>query len=283
MSQFEKSDTMLKYAELMHGKGLVKQAWTWRDIVTDLGVGAVIDAAAVGGFAAIKGGIIGAGLVGGTFGSGALSGLAALSVPGIGWALLLGGALTMGIFALTKQMDDNLTDLIDRLGDLDPNERAQPVVDDWIKRLEAFKPVMALAPTTTDVKERAQLTAQKYTSMKELEAYLQAMLQQWPQVKSNLTDWGFDDAQAEYALKKTTTKMTQSVQEAKQRAQTIGQEMIKKMQESSGAGLHRWQITSLLHLIRPRKKVLGPLHKELPEHLKSLFQFLLKTCALVFQ
>lgn len=211
---------MSDFVKLIEPSTLIKQAWTWRDIITELGIGAVIDAGVAAGAA---------GVAGAASGAGAMAGIAAAAGP-IGWAILGGTALTMGMWYLTRQMDDNLTDLIDRLEDLDPNDIAAPKVQSWIQQLNAYKPVLELSPTTTNVQERARQNAQKYISMKQLHGYLKQMLAEWPVVKENLTDWGWDDAQAEHALQLTTKTIGQSVEQAKVKAQQAAQETIKNLQ-----------------------------------------------------
>jgi hypothetical protein len=198
----------------------IKEGWTWRDIITELGIGAAIDAAVAAGAA---------GVAGTASGAGAMAGIGAAAGP-IGWAILGGAALTMGIWYLTRQMDNNLSDLIDRLEDLDPNNIAAPKVQSWIQQLNSYKSVLELPPTTTNIQERARQNIQKYMSIKQVYEYLKQMLVEWPVVKENLTDWGWDDAQAEHALQLTTKTMGQSVEQAKVRAQQAAQETIKDLQ-----------------------------------------------------
>lgn len=209
MTQFEKSEVMLKYAELVTHTGFVKRAWTWRDIVEELGLSAVIDTGIIGGAA----------LLGAT-----------VTTGGVALAILGGAAISMAIWSFTKQMDDNLTDLIDRLGALDPNDNVAHIVQSWMKDLESFKPVMAIPQSSPDPKVRAQVNGQKLEALKQLEVYMRTMVGQWnSDIKPNLTDLGWDAAQAEDALTKTMAKVTQAIQLTKQQAQTSGQAIAKNV------------------------------------------------------
>lgn len=200
---------MLKYAEIINQSGFVKQAWTWRDIVEELGLSAVIDAGIIGGAA----------LLGAT-----------VTTGGVALAILGGAALSMAIWSFTKQMDDNLSDLINRLEALDPNKRVAGVVNNWIRDLESFKPVMQIPQSSPDPKVRAKVNGDKLTALSQLEKYMKTMLSQWSSdVKPNLTDWGWDAAQAEDALNKTMAKVTQAIQSTKQYAQSEGQTVAKNV------------------------------------------------------
>lgn len=242
MTQFEKSEVMMKYAELMQERTLIKTAWTWRDIVTDLGIGAIIDTSALAaGSAAAGAGWFGAGTAAGVAGAaagGGTAGAAAGVAAGVAggpllWTILGGAAITMAMFHFTKQADDNLDDLIDRLEDLDTNDITAPKVNGWIETFNKFKPSIAMAPTTTDPAERAKLVSQQYMALKGLDLYLDQVKKEWPSVKSNLNDWVFDDDQAEYAINTTSSKIKESLAEIKKQVQSSAQEMMKKVQEST--------------------------------------------------
>ena len=210
MSQFEKSEIMLKYAELIDHKGFVKKSWTWRDIIEDIGLSAVFDVGWIGGTVLLGG--------------------ATVTTGGVALVVLGGAALSMVIFSFTKQMDNNLTDLISRLSALDPNEKVAHIIQKWITDLESFKPVMKIPQSSTDIKERANINSQKFSALKQLEMYIQAMIRQWHlNVRPNLTDWGWDAAQAEDALNKTMDTVIQAVLSAKQKAQSVGNIMIKQV------------------------------------------------------
>ena len=223
MSQFEQSEVWTKYAEMM---GFTKKAWTWRDIVEDLGMGVAIDV----GLGAGWGALTGAGAVAG--------GAAALAWP----VVLLGGAIGLAMFAFTKQMDDNLDDLIDRLSALDPNPSVAGKVDGWISTLNRYKSVMQMAPTTTDVAQRAQVAMQQYAGLKELSDYMLQMEREWPFVKQNLDDMGWDPSQAEHAIQLTGQKVNQVLAAVRVQAQQAEAglakevETTKKTQEKGQTG-----------------------------------------------
>lgn len=230
MSQFENSEVMLGYAKIMEGS-LVKQAWSWRDIATELGIEA-----------AVTGVVAGAGALGiGTGGATGLAGAgAALTIGGLPVVAVIAGgvALTMGIWYLTRQMDDNIPDLIDRLEDLDPNENYAAVVQGWIAKLNYFRPLLAAAPTTTDPMERANLNMRRKAAVDELVAYMDQMWIDWATVKNNLDDMVFDAGQAEDALEQTLTaiKTIQTNLKATmaQAAEKDKAEILSKLKESSG-------------------------------------------------
>ena len=124
--------------------------------------------------------------------------LAALGGP-VGIALAL-GALAYGLYQVSKQTDDNINDLVDRLNALDPkDEHTEAFINDWIRNLQGFKPVLVVPTTTTDPVERAKANKQKLDGMSRLASYLAAMRRDWPMLKARLTDWGFDPGQAENA------------------------------------------------------------------------------------
>lgn len=237
MSRLETNEILLDYATILTKQNaIVKEAWTWRDIVTELGIGAAVDAGvAAGAIAGAGAGFLPASLLPAgaayTASAGALPALAAAGLGPIGVAVLAGAALTLGIWYLTRQMDDNLDDLIDRLEDLDPNDAAAPKVQAWIEQLKAFKPILELPPTTTDLQERVRMNTQKYMAMKQVHAYMKQMLAEWPTVKQNLTDWGWDDSQAEHALQLTTQTIGQAVEQAKAKAQQVAQEALNELQK----------------------------------------------------
>lgn len=210
MTRFENSEVMLEYAALTKDGGLLKEAWTWRDIVTELGIGAAMDLAIVGGLAA-----------------------AGISSGPIGWVLLGGAAVTMAVWYFTRQMDDNLPDLIDRLEDLDPNSQYEAKVQGWITRLKQFQTKTQAPPTTTNQAERGKLNAAYYASMRNLQAYLGQMWQEWPIVKANLDDMVFDPGQAEHAIQETLAAVNQSVEQMKAAAKQDEQEMLARLKQKS--------------------------------------------------
>jgi len=212
MSQFDNSEVMLKYANIVAMKDniMVKEAWTWRDVVQELGISAVVDVGIAAGLAAAG--------VGGV-----------LTAPVLIPTLLLGGAISMAIFSFTKQMDNNLADLIDRLGDLDPNDMAKPAVDGWIQELGAFKQRIVIPMMSGNVQERAKITASRIAELENLKTYLEQVQVYWPQVKSNLTDWGFDAGQAEHAINETPKQIAQALMQLKSQVKSEGPKVVKDL------------------------------------------------------
>ncbi len=203
MTTSSKEEILRKYAELINPP-LIKTAWSWKDIAQAI----LPDVLTTGAAAAI-------------FGPGAAITLGSNPVGWVIGSALITGGLVYAIYEATKITDDNLEDLIERLNALDPNERAKGKVDLWIKYLTQFKQVFALTPTTSNVQERAQAQLNQLMSMGEVAEYLAQMKQEWPQVKANLTDIGWDPGEAEKAIdltlnavQKQHTELTQRVREA---------------------------------------------------------------------
>lgn len=232
MSQFENSEVMLGYAKIMED-GLVKHAWTWRDIVTELGIDAAVNGvvAGAGALGYLGGGAAGGGLAG--------AGVA-LTVAGLPvWAAIAGGtALTMGLWYLTRQMDDNLPDLIDRLEALDPSGIYVQKVNGWIAELKRLEPMLVAPPTTTDRAQRGALNMQRKAAVDRCVAYMEQMWTEWPAVKASLTDMMFDPGQAEAAMKDTLVaiKKIQANLQATigQAAEQDKKEVLRELKESSG-------------------------------------------------
>jgi len=186
VSQFERSEVMLKYATLMDMQEsvLVKEAWTWRDVVENLGIDLAIEGAFLAGAAAL--------------------GLTTITAPVVISALLIGGAISLGIFAFTKQMDDNIPDLINRLDALDTNEQSEPVVRGWIEQLARYQAQLPKS-IPPDAANRSQKALEAVAKLQEIKAYLQNNISgRWDWVEANLTDWGWDPSQAKYAIDETT-------------------------------------------------------------------------------
>lgn len=190
--------------------GLKKEAWTWRDVVEELGLEA---AAGVALPAAL-------GLIGIT------------AAPITIGSLLLGGAISVAFFAFTKKADNNLTDLIERLESLDPNDQAKSAVEGWIKKLNEFKGRVAIHMLPSDPKDRAALVASRILAFRELNDYLSEMLKWWPEAKRNMDDWfGWDVGKAEHAIKETAAAISKQLTELKYRSQAEGAKVVKNVEK----------------------------------------------------
>jgi len=216
MSQFEKSEVMIKYAELMMPieKEAADVADYTQEIVSGVGIGLATDlaigAAIVGAKAALLPGV-------GIAGAGAfVSGTPALALLGgpVGIALGLVAAAGYAIYELSKLTDDNIDDLVSRLDALDTGDQeATNTVQGWINALNKYKPILsAAAPITNDTKKKAAYNKRRLDALTALVSDLKTMQSLWPQLAARLTDWGWDDSQAKTALDKTLVAMEQQKQ-----------------------------------------------------------------------
>ncbi len=221
MKSFERDEIIIKYAELL-GDDFDKTA---ADVVDYAQVMAIEVPVALIGDVALGGALIG--------GKAMLSGVGLAHIPawlaGAGIkgmlaatggpiGIILGIALGVGvaIWQASKQTDDNIDDLVSRLEALDvDDESTQAFIDNWIANLKAYKPALALAPTTTDPRERAKFNRQKLDGMTALNNYLVQMQRDWPRLEARLTDWAisFDPGQAKTAIDKTLVTMQQGLQQ----------------------------------------------------------------------
>lgn len=197
---------------------LTKYSWTWRDIATELGISFAIDAALIAGGVAV-------------------GGAAAVAALPVTISILGGAALTMGIWYLTRQMDDNINDLVDRLEDLDPNQQAAGIVSGWIAYLKQKQLLLdaSTGDSSQDERSRAVVNAQRYSVLKEVHSYMEKMWNDWHNtVKPNLTDLAFDTEQAEYAISNTLSAIAGAKEEIKVLVQEKSNKVIREMSESTG-------------------------------------------------
>ncbi len=189
-----------------------KISWTWRDIVTELGVGAVTDLAIAGGAAALG-----------------------LGTGPIGWTLLAGAGITAAVWYFTRQMDDNLPDLIDRLEDLDPKPEYELKINNWIDTLKSILPTISAPPTTTDVAQRGQLNAQQYVAMRNLLAYMEQLEKEWRTdvYPNGLTDIVFDAGQVNYTISETLNAIKTSITKMREAAKQDADTLLNQIKEKS--------------------------------------------------
>jgi len=215
ISQFEKSEVMLEYARLVKEAG-------WRDVIDVLGLDAAIaGAGAVGGMAA---------------GTGALSGAAtALGLSGPpGWIII--GVLGLGAtayFAIqaAQKTNDNLIDLVGKLEALDTTPASEGTVQEWINTLTSYQQYFVIQEVPEDPGARAKQAGEKISNMVKVLDKLKAMQRTWPQVKATLTDWGWDDTQAEEAINQTAAAIETQLSQLRQSAQ---QDADKVLAETGG-------------------------------------------------
>lgn len=222
MSQFEKSEVMVKYAELMIPQ-ITKQAADVVDYAQAVGEAAAWELGIGAAGVAAWGGITGAGLGAATpFATGAAAALTGTAAGGgllailggpVGWALGL-AALGYALYQVSKQTDDNVTDLISRIEALDPkDEQAEERLAQWIQILQSYKPILGAPPPTGDSKERATYNNQKLSKLAELESYLKQLSNDWPTILDIIDDpfYERDPAQAKTAVDKTLVNISQQV------------------------------------------------------------------------
>jgi len=179
---------------------------------------------------------------------GAAAGIGGLALKALPWlaspALGIGiaGGATVGIAAyfIGKDlfyMSGTLDNLIDRFGDLDPNEQAAPVVNQWVGELNRLKGKLTIPKASIDAETQKQIVQQRAKDTQEIAQSLSALQQQWASdIKPNLTDWGFDASQAEQVLNNTVTKFTQMAAQVAAKAGQAGkaadqQKAVEKQEE----------------------------------------------------
>lgn len=219
MSQFDNSEVMIKYASLMQDQKLIKTAWTWEDVASAIGV----DVALGAGIGALTGSGVTAGALG------ALG----VGLPPVGIALALGG-LGASIYFATRQSDNNVEDLIDRLEDLDTNSRSEGIVQYWINTLRQFQGLFKIEPSTTDPEATAIANAKKITELEQLKKFLESIQRDWPRVESNLDDWGADPRQAQYAIQQTSANVQQMLNDIGAKVRQAEQKIVEKYSKETG-------------------------------------------------
>ena len=210
MSQFEKSEVMVEYAKLMR-PDLVKVAWTWRDIVSNLGV-------------EVAGTLAGVALFGG-------------AMTPVGW-VLAGAGLAYAIYDAVSMSDDNVSDLIERIGAMDyEGTTEQARVEGWLSNLERMRGALQSPPTTTDPAERAQNNGRMLMALSELQMYLNQVAKEWAQVAPRMKDWSLDVGQAKAALDTTLQAVNTNLANIKQQVSAAKAKMLQEAGKASGVDI----------------------------------------------
>jgi len=229
MSHFENSEVMLEYAKLMR-PDLVKVAWTWRDMVSNLGTevaGMLAGAGIAAGGAAIGGA--------GVAGMGAAA-VATLTNP-IGWIFASAG-LAYAIYDAVSMSDDNVTDLINRIEAMDYEGTSEETrVTSWLTNLQQMKGALQSPPTTTDPAERAHNNGRMLVTLSGLQMYLRQMSQEWSQVAPKMEDWSLDVGQAKAALDNTLQAVNSNLANLKKQISAAKVKMLQEAERSSGVDI----------------------------------------------
>lgn len=220
----EKDEILIKYATQLKKAEFQKTAWDWVDVGNALGLDTLLGAGIGAGSAAAAGTGIGAGILGGL-------GIGTGVIP----AVLAAAGVAYTVYQVMQHADDNVEDLISRLDALDPNDRARGVVDEWMKELEQFKNIFQIQVKSQDPVQRANQIKEQIKNINALLAYLKGIWEQWgPEVKPNLTDWGFDAKQAENALSKTIQATEAGLAQIRQSAQQEGTKLVQQLGKQTG-------------------------------------------------
>jgi len=196
MSQFEKSEVMIKYAELM-------QVATVRTTTGDV-ASAIATEVGVATLATAIGGPIATWL-----------GIGAMLTP-VG--LIASVAITSYVIYSMRDADSTIDGLLGRLNDLsfEDGSEAEKTITEWKQILQKHKQlVQAKPPITDDSKVLGEYNNNQHKVISALVQYLGIMSNTFPQLKQHLTDWfgGWGDiGQFETALKETAEAMRQRVQ-----------------------------------------------------------------------
>ena len=224
----EQDEILISYVNNLNDRALQKNAADWVDIVNALGLEALTGAAVSAAWAALTG-------TTGAFGLGtaALGGAGLLGLGPVG-AVLAAAGVAYTVYSVMQHTDDNLDDLIKRLEALDTNDKSDDVVNGWINNLKQFGNVFKLEMPSNNPSERAEQINRQIETITKLLNYLKQIQSFWPQVKSNLTDWGFDDGQAEVAINKTTKAVEDGLLQIKQEAQKEGTKLVQQLGKQTG-------------------------------------------------
>ena len=221
-------EILFAYASLIQPE-LIKTAWDFKDLLKTFGLDALIGAGS-GGAALAGGASVG------EAGAAAL-GIAGGPITAIVLGVLAIGGLAMGIYQLSKLTDDNLAGLLKRLEALDPDTQAKPIVDGWLKAIEAYKKQLDAASLITGTdEERAAKTLMELNIVQSIVTYLKTIQRDWPEIKKHLKDWEIigDPAHAEKAINQTTTVLESESQKLIQQLQANAQKVVQEYSQKSG-------------------------------------------------
>lgn len=217
MSQFENSEIMVKYAELMLKEAAPPRRLPGRtpdiidadfEVVPPKGQGSGgADRASAGGEsfwnspAGMAGTMLGADIASRAamaagaklFGGGALTGLAGAALPAAAViaAVAVVGGIGYGIYLYIERTDDNVADLIDRIKSLDYEDTdVERTVNSWIVKLNSLRQAFAVPMTTGDPKERLETLGNKIVAFEEGLNDIKAIESNYHKyVKKHLKDW----------------------------------------------------------------------------------------------
>ena len=184
------------------------------------------------------------------FGAANAIGLAALPWLGAAGAVAGAGIAAYFIGKDLFYMKGTLDNLIGRFEDLDPNEQAVPVVNQWIAKLKELKSKLVIPQASTDAATQKKIVEQRINDTQEVAQTLQTLQKQWAtDIKPNLNDWGFDPDQAENVLNNTVAKFTQMAAQLASKGTQVGEavqtqkKLEEKAKEQSGAAKEKGKST----------------------------------------
>ena len=228
-----RDEIMYKFASA----GITKTAADLVDVAQSLGIDAAIGGGVGGGIAALTGGALGEGVLAGIGIPAALiAGTATLPVSAVVALAVLAGSTGYTIYEALKHTDDNLDDLVDRLDALDPNDKIKPKLDQYLAYFKGLQEQDALeAKQESDVASKTTDLGQKIQNLTAFLRQLHALDKDWLEIKTNLTDWGFDPDQAETAIKRTLAATEQSMAQIKAKATNEALKMMEQRAKSKAA------------------------------------------------
>lgn len=249
MTQFENSEIMLHFANVMEQDMLLKRAADITDYVNAIGAAIGTDVAAT----AALGGLAGSGILGHSSIIGALTGAGVAQSAGVGAGALaaLSGAIApvavvlglagvaYAIYEVSKITDDNIDDLISRLDALDPaNEQVAGQISKIRERLLSYKEAIGVADMPETPEERIRYNKRKLDAFTNLHKYLSNLVTWFPrEIMPRLTDWGRDPEQALNAIKKTLAAMQQSKEKMQRTVKEVTKEAVKEYGQKIGHDL----------------------------------------------
>lgn len=127
-----------------------------------------------------------------------------------------------------------LSELANRLQDLDTNAKTKNIVDGWIRTLNSISSRLAFQQTSEDPKVNAE-NAKKYSAeIQNAHDFLLSLNQQWIKVKSNLDDWGGEYGDIGDVTTAILSAMTELGSQVKASQATIINAVQKGKEEATG-------------------------------------------------
>lgn len=174
-------------------------------------------------------------------GVGMAAGLGMAALPWLAGGAAVAGAGLAGYF-LYKDLaaaETTLDGVIDRLGDLDPNPQAAPVVQQWITTLQGLKPNLKIPQASTDSETQKGIAQQRLQGLTQVAQSLTALQKQYmSDIKPNLTDWGMDASQAEKVIINAARAAWASVDQVKSKMPKVEEAAAKQkeVEKTEGEG-----------------------------------------------